>query len=93
MLLALCAVSTAAAKSDLPSKSEPSLKTPRDPGVRRMPEPGLKPPSDPGSVEVPPTTDPKAIVKPPPNVDPGMDDATPDIDRKNRKKSQDKKAK
>lgn len=93
MLLALCAVSTAAAKSDLPSKSEPSLKTPRDPGVRRMPEPGLKPPSDPGSVEVPPTTDPKAIVKPPANVDPGMDDATPDIDRKNRKKSQDKKAK
>jgi hypothetical protein len=47
-----------------------------------------KEPSNTGIVVVPPKTDPEAVTRPPANVDPKMDDATGEVDRKNREKSQ-----
>lgn len=53
----------------------------------KMPESSTKVPSDPGAVVVPPATGSEEMAKTPKSVDPEMDDATKDIDRKNRKKS------
>lgn len=64
------------------------MKVPSDPGgIRKPKDDAIKPPSDPGAVVVPPTTGSEEMAKKPKNVDPEMDDATEDIDRKNRTKS------
>jgi hypothetical protein len=83
----------AAAQTGMPKKAEPSMKVPSDPGMQRPPPSGEKMPSDPGAVVTPPTTGTEEIVKTPNKaVDPKIDDATTDIDRKNRKKSEQKSA-
>lgn len=82
----------AAAQSNVPKKPEGAMTVPADPGMRSMPDSSVKTPSDKGAIVVPPTTGTEEIVKTPRQVDPKIDDATGDIDRKNRKKSEDKKA-
>ncbi|HEY0848221.1 MAG TPA: hypothetical protein VGE12_22830 [Noviherbaspirillum sp.] len=93
LLSALCLglTATAAAQTAIPARPESSMTLPDDPGGMRKPRgDGMKTPSDPDAVVVPPTTGNEEITKKPRNVDPKMDDATEDIDRKNRKKSRDK---
>lgn len=52
-----------------------------------------KTPTDPGAIVTPPRTGTEEIVKTPDKaVDPKIDDATTDIDRRNRKKSEQKSA-
>lgn len=83
----------AAAQTGIPKKADPSMKVPSDPGMRTPAPSGEKMPSDPGAVVTPPTTGTEEIVKTPNRaVDPKIDDATTDIDRKNRKKSEHKSA-
>lgn len=83
--------SSASGETIMPNNPDASMKRPADPGGMRKPrDDALKVPSDPGVVVVPPTTGTEEIAKPPKNVDPAMDDATTQIDRKNRKKSHDK---
>lgn len=89
MLLAVIAASTGAQEAS-PPKPPPSMKVPADPGMRIRPDGAMKAPSDPGAVVTPPTTGTEEMVKTPKKGDPAMDDATADIDRKNRKKSRDK---
>jgi hypothetical protein len=75
-------------------KSDPSIRAPSDPGMKSMPDKSMKAPSNSGIVVVPPKTASDAMVTAPPRrVDPKIDDATPDIDKKNAEKSQDKDAK
>jgi len=75
-------------------KSDPSIRTPSDPGIQSMPDKSMKAPSNSGIVVVPPKTASDAMVTTPPRrVDPKIDDATPGIDRKNAEKSQEKDAK
>ena len=81
----------ASAQTVVPKKLEGEMKTPADPGMRALPDSSVKTPADKGAIVVPPTTGTEEIVKTPKQVDPKMDDATGDIDRKNRKKSEDKK--
>lgn len=51
-----------------------------------------KTPTDPGAVVTPPRTGTEEIVKTPnKTIDPKIDDATTDIDRRNRKKSEQKR--
>ncbi|MDB5765135.1 MAG: hypothetical protein JWQ21_4130 [Herminiimonas sp.] len=82
------------AQMGIPDKSDPSVKTPSDPGIQKNPD-SSPPPSDPGSVVVPPKTDPEAIITDPAkkNIDPGITGATKGIDKENRKKSEDKQSK
>lgn len=63
-----------------------TTKPPADPGM-------AKPPADSGAVVMPPPVNDKSIATPPKNVDPKIDEPTDDIDRANRKKSEDKKKK
>jgi len=75
-------------------KSDPSIRTPADPGMQNMPDKSMKAPSNSGIVVVPPKTGSDAMVTTPTRrVDPKIDDATPDIDKRNAEKSQEKKAK
>jgi len=74
-------------------KADPSMRTPADPGMRTTPDKSMKAPSNSGMVVVPPKTDTEAVVTPPKQVDPKIDDATPGVDRNNAKKSQDKTSK
>jgi len=77
----------AAAQTSGPAQAEPPVKQPSEQGPRGK----MKVPSDPGAVVVPPKTGTEEIVKTPNKaVDPKIDDATEDIDRRNRKKSADK---
>jgi len=90
-LSCLSAAPLASAQTAMPKAPESSMNVPDDPGGIRKPRgDGRKVPSDPGAVVTPPTTGTEAIVKTPKNVDPQMDDATPEIDRKSREKSRDK---
>lgn len=89
MLLA-AAAACAGAQDTVPAKPPPAMKAPADPGMRAHPDGAMKAPSDPGAVVTPPATGSEEIVKTPKQVDPGMDDATADIDRNNRKKSRNK---
>lgn len=89
MLLAVIAAS-AGAQDTVPAKPPPAMKAPADPGMRARPDGAMKAPSDPGAVVTPPTTGTEEMAKTPKTVDPAMDDATADIDRKNRQKSRDK---
>lgn len=83
--------SAASGETAMPKKPDASMKRPADPGGMRKPrDDALNVPSDPGGVVVPPTTGTEEIAKPPKNVDPAMDDATTQIDRKNRTKAHDK---
>lgn len=92
VMLAIALNATAAAQTSMPRKPEGSMTVPADPGWRDIPDSSVKTPSDKDAIVVPPTTGNEEIVKKPKQVDPKMDDATEDIDRKNRKKSEDKKA-
>jgi len=84
----LCAWSQAGAQSG--GKPESSMKTP-DPAMRSTPPRVENVPADPGAVVTPPRTGTEEIVKTPNKaVDPKMDDATTYIDRRNRKKSEQK---
>lgn len=83
-LLALLALCAAPVFAQTAMPKQPAPKTPDMPGSAT--------PSDPGAVVTPPRTGTEEMVKTPGNVDPKIDDATPDIDRKNREKSADKKA-
>ncbi|RJF97336.1 hypothetical protein [Noviherbaspirillum saxi] len=74
-------------------KTEPTFPAPIDPGISIAPDKSMKAPSNSGIVVVPPKTDPGAVVTPPRHVDPKMDDATSDIDRKNAEESRNKKSK
>jgi hypothetical protein len=74
----------------LPPASGSSVKPPADSGILKSPDSSMKVPSDPGIVTTPPKVDPKAVKTPPRNIDPKIDDATENIDRKNRRKSADK---
>lgn len=90
-LSCLSAASLASAQTAMPKKPESSMNVPDDPGGIRKPRgDARKLPSDPGAIVTPPTTGNEGIVKTPKNVDPQMDDATPEIDRKSRDKSRDK---
>jgi hypothetical protein len=83
MLAATMCMQAAASQTRVPDKTEPSM-TPPATG---------KTPLDPGAIVVPPRTGTEEIVKTPPKaVDPKIDDATEDIDRKNRKRSEQKKS-
>jgi hypothetical protein len=83
LLAALCG--PAAAQTPLPPEPEAPLKPAPDPGTRA--------PGGDQSVVVPPSTGNEEIVKKPKNVDPRIDDATGDIDRNNRKRSEEKSGK
>ncbi|RZI44621.1 hypothetical protein EGT07_04195 [Herbaspirillum sp. HC18] len=83
LFAAACAL-PAAAQTDVPKKGEPPAKAPGG---------SANTPSDPGAVVTPPSTGTEEIVKKPKNVDPKIDDATPDIDRRNRRKSEEKSTK
>lgn len=75
-------------------KSDPSIRTPSDPGMQSKPDKSMKAPSDSGIVVVPPRPASDAMITTPPRrVDPKIDDATPDIDKKNSEKSREKDAK
>jgi hypothetical protein len=87
-LLALA--SSAWGQADMPKRSDSPMKAPADPGIRSAPDSSMKAPSNSGVIVVPPKTDHAAIATPPRNIDPEIDAATRDIDKKNRKKSQDK---
>jgi hypothetical protein len=83
----------AAAQSGIAKNPESTMKAPADPGMRTIPPPVEKSPTDPGAVVTPPRTGTEEIVKTPNKaIDPKIDDATTDIDRRNRKKSEQKSA-
>jgi hypothetical protein len=82
MMLAAGMIAAGAwAQSGMPS-TPPSMKAPSDPG--------MKAPANTGKIVVPPSVDPGSLATPPRNVDPKIDDATGDIDTKNRKATEDK---
>ncbi len=85
ILIGVFCMTPALAEMPAPKKPGSTLKTPDDPG--------MKTPVDPGAVVEPPRTGSEEIVKVPKRVDPEIDDATPDIDRENRKKLEEKKKK
>ncbi|HYD96808.1 MAG TPA: hypothetical protein VEC01_15875 [Noviherbaspirillum sp.] len=80
----------------LPALAQDGMRRPADPSAARPAEPGMsappgrpmKIPSDPGAVVRPPPTGNEEMVKTPKNIDPEIDNATPEIDRKNRSKAQ-----
>lgn len=75
-------------------RADPSIRTPSDPGMQNLPDKSMKAPSNSGIVVVPPKTASDAMVTTPSRrVDPKIDDATPDIDKKNAEKSKGKDAK
>jgi hypothetical protein len=88
-LLAASAVSCAQTKP--PSDSGPPVPSVPDRGMSRAPDSSpMKTPSDSGMVVTPPDVGPEIAKTPPKNIDPKINDATGEIDRKNRKKSEDK---
>ena len=83
----------ATAQTGTAKQAEPGMKVPADPGMRTLPPPVQNTPGDPGVVVTPPRTGTEEIVKTPNNaIDPKIDDATTDIDRRSRKKSEQKSA-
>ncbi len=81
MLAAATCMQVAAAQTAMPDKAQPPAKPPASGSA----------PSDSGAVVVPPRTGNEEIVKAPRKaIDPKIDDATEDIDRKNRKRSEQK---
>ena len=83
----------AVAQTGAPKQAEPGMKAPADPGIRTLPPPVKNTPGDSGAVVTPPSTGSEEIVKTPNKaIDPKIDDATTDIDRRNRKKSEQKSA-
>ena len=79
------------AQSKVPPQSDAPLKPPADSGMAGSPDSPMKTPSDPGIITVPPKVDPEAVKTPPKNIDPRITDVTKDVDRMNRKKSEDKR--
>lgn len=80
----LAAGHAAQAQTGMPRDPDPAVKAP--PRVDKAP-------TDPGAVVRPPRTGTEEIVKTPNKaVDPKIDDATTDIDRRNRKKSEQKRS-
>jgi hypothetical protein len=72
------------------AQAQMTVPTPKEPPVKRPADPGMDSPANSGSVVVPPSTGNEEIARKPKNVDPKIDDATGDIDRRNRKLSRDK---
>lgn len=66
------------------SQSEPA-----DSNMQKNP-PATSSPLGTGIIKVPPATDPAAVTEPPKNIDPAIDDATKNIDKKNYEKSDEK---
>lgn len=86
LILSICAWGQTAAPPAQPDSS------PKTSGKNtNTPDASRKTPSDSDMVVVPQPIDPEAVIPPPKHVDPAMNDATRKIDRKNRKKSEDKK--
>ncbi|GIZ53044.1 hypothetical protein [Noviherbaspirillum aridicola] len=84
LLTALAASAQAQMAVPAPSPGDAPIRRPADPGMSRSP-------ANSGAVVVPPSTGNEEIVKTPPkNVDPAIDDATGDVDRRNRRLSEDK---
>lgn len=83
----------AAAQTGGARQPDSAMKAPADPGMRTVPPTVDKAPTDPGAVVSPPRTGTEEIIKTPNRaIDPKIDDATTDIDRRNRKKSEQKSA-
>ena len=82
----------AMAQTRLPPESGSPIKPPSNNGIAG-PSPGssVQTPSDPGIVTTPPKVGPENIKTPPKNVDPEIAGATEDIDRENRRKSEEKR--
>lgn len=97
LLISLAAVLMAfgtlvAAQTRVPPQSDAPIKPPADRGMMKSPDPSMmKNPSDSGMVVPPPNIGPENIKTPPKNIDPEIAGATKDIDRANRKKSEDKR--
>ena len=77
-------------QSTLPPQSGSPVKPPADSGMAKSPDSSMKTPSDPGMAVPPPAVGPENIKTPPKNIDPEITDATRDIDRENRRKSEEK---
>ncbi len=93
--IAACVAASAHGQPSMPTKPGSSLPTPAESGMRSAPDSSLKTPQKSGMVVEPPKTGSGAdIVKTPSaKVDPEINSATDDIDRKNQKKSQDQRPK
>lgn len=83
LLLLLAALGTAA-------QAQMTVPAPKDAPLKRPADPGMNSPANSGSVVVPPSTGNEEIITKPKNVDPKMDDATGEVDRRNRRLSEDK---
>lgn len=81
----------AAAQSKIPPQSGSPANPPGDRGMVKNPDappPGT--PSDPGIITKPPKVDPEAVQAPPTNGEAKIKNAAEDIDRRNRKRTEDK---
>ncbi len=90
LLIGLSAFATA--QSRLPPESGSPIKPPANNGMAGpSPDSSVRTPSDSGIVTTPPNVGSENIKTPPKNVDPEITGATDDIDRTNRRRSEDKK--
>jgi hypothetical protein len=81
----------AAAQSKIPPQSGSAASPSGDRGMVKNPD--ARPqgvPSDPGIISVPPKVDQEAVQAPPTNGEAKIKDATEDIDRRNRKRTEEK---
>lgn len=83
-----CLVAACAHASEAEPSDDGAEQAPVRPGIRDAPGSSPKPLADPGIVIEPPRTDPSAVKTPPRNIDPSIDDATGEIDKRTREKSQ-----
>jgi hypothetical protein len=89
--LLIQAGSVAAAQTTIPAQPGASTNPPADRGMIKNPDARSgDTPSDPGIIAVPPKVDPQAVQTPPTNGEAKIKDATREIDRKNRQKTEDK---
>jgi hypothetical protein len=88
--LLLASAALASAQPNFPSDPGAPVKPPAGDGIAKPPAAPMKVPWDPGMVVVPPKVDPESIKTPPKNIDPEIIEPTDEIDRRNRKKSEDK---
>ena len=86
--LLIIPASQTTAQTAVPKKMEPA-----DPGMHHKPPRVENTPADPGAIVTPPRTGTEEIIKTPNKaVDPKIDDATTDIDRRNRERTEKKTA-
>jgi hypothetical protein len=93
-LLAACLIALSnpvAAQSKIPPQSGSAANPPGDRGMVKNPDASPQgAPSDSGIITKPPKVDQEAVQAPPTNGEAKIKDATEDIDRRNRKKTEDK---